>query len=361
LLFCLALTCLAAGCSPSAKPEPAWIGHLAPLSGPTREGGETSVRAMEIALEQAVADDFEVKGRRVGVRHVDSATGKARAEAVRLLALNGVCALIVGPGAGDLDEVLAAARSHAAPVIVLDEVAEPPGARPGLVLLGPDPARRGEETAAQLAKREKKKVALLVDGSRPKYRIVADAFERSLKDKGELRRWDVADLKRPDAVSQMKGYEASAVVAAASNEWCLLSRETLRQTFAGTKGAAPAELWYVGDDGSDLLRSPGRQKLHKSEWFVSVAPPADAKSPDLDALRRLADGGVVPREAVLGLDGVRLVLQGLKEAKSFQRDRLAEKLGALETFDSVTGEVKWDGGRPVRPLFAYGGLGDDKK
>src|SRR4051794_143494 len=167
LLCVLSVMALAAGCLPSpSKTETVWVGHLAPLSGPDRETGEEAVRAMKLAVEQAREDRVSVRGRPVGVRHVDSASAAARAEATRLLAINGVSALIVGPGVGKVDEIVAAARPHGAPVIVLDEVAEVPDYS-GVVLLGPDPAHRGEKLAAVARERKLAKVAVVTDEARP--------------------------------------------------------------------------------------------------------------------------------------------------------------------------------------------------
>jgi ABC-type branched-subunit amino acid transport system substrate-binding protein len=336
-LSCL-LVALAVGCSSSTKPEPIWVGHLAPLSGPERERGEEAVAAMQRALQDS-GDDATVQRRPVGIRHVDSVSDNARAEATRLLAVNGACALIVGPGASNVEELIAAARSFSAPVIVLDEVVDPPSYA-GLVLLGPDPVRRGEEVAAQLSRREVKQVAVFTE-SRPTYRAVADSFVRSFK--GEPRRWDVSDLGRAEAVSEMKRQKPAAVVLAAPGDWCLESRKALRETFPD------AELYFVGDDGSPL-----RHKLMHREFAVTIVPPADAELPEAGAaLRR--QGKEPSRDALLGLDAVRLVLQGLKKTKSLQRDKLVEALEGITEFDSVTGELTWKQGRPTRRLFVVAG------
>jgi ABC-type branched-subunit amino acid transport system substrate-binding protein len=108
---------LLSGCSRKAEPDVQWVGHVAPLTGPRRERGEEAARAIELLLERSKAD-----GKKVAVRHVD-AENKAtvRAEATRLLAVNRVLALLVGPGIEDIDDVTAAARAHDAGVIVLEQ------------------------------------------------------------------------------------------------------------------------------------------------------------------------------------------------------------------------------------------------
>jgi ABC-type branched-subunit amino acid transport system substrate-binding protein len=344
-LSCL-LVALAVGCSPSSKSEPIWVGHLAPLSGPERERGEESVAVMQRVLEES-GEEATVQKRPVGIRHVDSTSDNARAEATRLLAVNGCVALIVGPGASNVEELIAAARSFTAPVIVLDEVVDPP-TYAGLVLLGPDPVRRGEEAAAQLSRREVKQVALITE-SGPTYRAVAESFAKHFK--GELRRWDVADLKRvgeagfsPFAV--MKGQKPAAVVVAAPAEWCLESRKALREALPD------ADLYFVGDDGAAL-----RDKLANREFAITIVPPADAELPQAGAaLRR--QGKQLSRDALLASDAVRMVLQGLRKTRTLQRDKLVDALETIGEFDSSTGEVTWKQGRPARRLFVVAGKAD---
>src|SRR5262249_35115051 len=108
----LLLAALLAGCSGRSPEETVWVGHLAPLSGSPRDRGEQAVQAIELALEQAKEDGVTAGGRPLGVRHVDAAGGEARAEAVRLLTVNRVAALIVGPGVSGAEEVVAEARAR---------------------------------------------------------------------------------------------------------------------------------------------------------------------------------------------------------------------------------------------------------
>src|SRR5262245_7369829 len=96
----LLLTLALAGCSKPAAPETVWVGHLTALSGPRQAEGEQARKAIELALQPIHEKGELFEGRRVGVIYVDAARPEqARAEAARLLAVNGVIALLVGPGA----------------------------------------------------------------------------------------------------------------------------------------------------------------------------------------------------------------------------------------------------------------------
>src|SRR5262245_24786782 len=92
----LVLAVVAAGCGGRRTPEPGWVGHVAPLSGPERGRGESARRGILLAVEEA--NSASEGGRPLAVRHADGARD-ARAETVRLLAVNRVAALLAGPDA----------------------------------------------------------------------------------------------------------------------------------------------------------------------------------------------------------------------------------------------------------------------
>ena len=202
-----------AGCS-STAPEPIWIGHLATLERPrsTGGGGRHPVDATDAG--GGAAKDRTVAGRYVGVRHADSAH-LARAEAVRLLAVNQVVGLILGPGLADPEDVAASARSHEAAVVVLDETPVAP-LGPAVRLLGADPARRGR-ALAHLARTKlmKKRVALLIDRRNGLCAALGQAFAAAWRPEGELREWPVAEAAGLPAIrSDLAAYAPDAVLAA---------------------------------------------------------------------------------------------------------------------------------------------------
>lgn len=97
---------LLAGCS-SPPAGPTWYGHVAALKTPA---GEAAVASIRERLKDA-------PGYRV--RHADAVD--ARAAAVRLVSVNGVKGLILGPGVTDAEAVAEAVRPYDVPVIVLGE------------------------------------------------------------------------------------------------------------------------------------------------------------------------------------------------------------------------------------------------
>jgi ABC-type branched-subunit amino acid transport system substrate-binding protein len=348
----LLLMLLSAGCGPSKPPEPIWMGHLAPLTGTNREQGEEAVQSMQQVLEMAREKDWQVAGRSLGVRHVDAGGGRARAEAVRLLAVNRVAGLILGPGLADAEEVAAAARTHEAAVVVLDEAAEAP-AGPVVILLGPDPARRGRGLA-HLARMQWKKprVAVLVDSRDRISAAVAGAFAPAWRQAGgSLREWNIADKSELSTVkTDLAKFQPEVVLAA-------VPAPRLRE-LAGLLPAVPILYGGPDVDEEDLLRQgaglPAGCTLHVATAFTSaatLAEPGKEWRQRFEKSQRKSPG----RSAVLACDGLRLVMSALEQespkASSNLRTRLRDELSRIKEFESVTGKVVWKDGQAVRPIF----------
>jgi ABC-type branched-subunit amino acid transport system substrate-binding protein len=351
LCICLVVL-LAAGCRPKKPPEPVWLGHLAPLGGTNRAQGEDAVQSMQLVLEMAREKDWQVGGRGVGVRHVDASGGKARAEAVRLLAVNQVAGLILGPGLTDAEEVAAEARTHEAGVVLLDEVAEVP-AGPGVIPLGPDPARRGR-ALAQLARTQWKKprVAVLLDGRDRISAAVVGSFESVWRQAGgSLREWNITDkADLPGVTGDLTGFKPEVV---------LVSVPVLRlRELAGLLPAVPVLYGGPDVDEEELLRDaaslPAGSTLHTATAFTSAA---DLSEPGKQWRERFEKDRRKPpdRGAALACDGLKLMMSALEQANSkgltSLRAQLREALSGIKEFESVTGKVVWKDHQPVRAMF----------
>src|SRR5262249_7154851 len=120
-------------------------------------------------------------------------------------------------GLADPDEVAAAVRAQQASAVILDEVASaPPGS--AMVLLGPDPARRGSALASYArGELKKKRVAVLVDRRDARCSALEEAFTAAWrKGGGRLRAWQVEDgSKQPALKSEVGRFEPEVVLAAA--------------------------------------------------------------------------------------------------------------------------------------------------
>ncbi len=343
---------LAAGCGPKKPAEPIWLGHLAPLGGTNRAQGEDTVQSMQLVLEMAREKDWQVGGRSVGVRHVDASGGKARAEAVRLLAVNQVAGLILGPGLADAEEVAAEARTHDAGVVLLDEVVEVP-AGPGVIPLGPDPARRGR-ALAHLARTQWKKprVAVLLDGRDRISAAVAGSFKSAWRQTGgSLREWNITDkTDLPGVTSDLTGFKPEVVLVSAP-------APRLRE-LAGLLPAVPILYGGPDVDEEELLREttslPAGSTVHTATAITSAATLSE---PGKQWRERFEKNQRKPpdRGAALACDGLRLMMSALEHANAkgptSLRAQLRDALSGVKEFESVTGKVVWKDHQPVRLLF----------
>ena len=119
----LILSILLCGCGPRAEEEPVWVGLVASFSGPDKSGGLQVKQGTGLAVDDAV--NQRVEGRRLAVVTVDDrgSDESVRAEAVRLLSVNRVAALIGGADAGRAAVLAQAAQPYGVPTVLPSEVA----------------------------------------------------------------------------------------------------------------------------------------------------------------------------------------------------------------------------------------------
>lgn len=327
---------LAAGCTPRVA-QPVWLGHVAPLSGGEAGRGEEAARAMQLDLEALRAEGWTVAGRTLGVRHGDAADAeRSPAVAVRLLAVNRVSGLIVGPGVTNAEAVLLATRPQGAAVVCLDEVPGPAGE--GEYLLGPDPVQRGRVLARQAPlPPEKARVVQLIDRDDRIATTAAAAFRAEWRKRG-------GRLEERDAGGEPPA-QADLVFVAASG-----ARATaLLDRLAGT---LPAETVFLlgGAEDDTKARPTWRQAIVRATLYTPLAPLAE---PAAAWKKRYQERYQQPpgRAAFLARDALQFLLGGLRGMDDPMRAPLLEALGQPSAFDSFSGKVVWEDGRPRRTLY----------
>lgn len=312
-----------AGCGAPRPPETAWVGHLAPRDGQAE-------RAIDLGLRPLAEGGELFDGKRLGVRHVEAATAEqARAEAARLLAVNRVAALLVGPGVPGAEEVVATARPHGAAVVLMQEVAGPVD---GAVLVAAGPGLRGRTLAAFGRERLKlSRVALVADRGDRLSAARAEAFAARWREGGgQVREWAAegplgrALAERPEAV-------ALAVPASKAGALALGG-------FAG-----PVFVLAGNEVGSEWATA------YTATDYAAEAP----LPPEGEAWRRAYAerfGQPPGRAAALARDGLTVLLAGLRGGGP-GRAELREQLEGLGEVAAVTGRLSWDRGQPRRPVF----------
>jgi branched-chain amino acid transport system substrate-binding protein len=333
------------GCASRKPPEPIWIGHVAPLTGPDRRAGQQARQGILLAVEEARAADLTVAGRPVAVRHADDRgeLEAARAETVRLLAVNKVAALIAGP-AGRTAALLQAARPYATPVVVPAEVVGPLSGEPVLVL-GAPPATRGKALAEHaLRSLQAKRAAILHDEKSAVCGAVVDAFTGQWPARG-VTHFSV-EQAAPDLVKSIVAGKPDVVVLAVESRE--LGRWLRRLRAEGWRGP----ILHGGEDvGTDALRREA--PLGPDLRLVTVCDREGLTEEGKAFAKRYEERFREPPElaAVQAHDAARLLFDVLREADSAQAQRVREAVKARTTFESLLGPVSWHERQPRRRLF----------
>jgi branched-chain amino acid transport system substrate-binding protein len=344
-----------AGCVSRGEPEPFTIGQVVSLTGPKREQGEHAKNGAALAIEMAFSGDRRVLGRKVVVRHADDHGDSALAgpEAVRLLTLGHVVAILGGPGSAASAELARAARTYGTPVLLTADLAQVPSGE-SIFCLAAGPEARGTALARYaIAELHCRDVVALTGSEDPIAVALSAAFvkrwsqaqrddksariqERNCRNEAEWAEWRQRALAaKPDAV----------LLAAGPEEFL---RQRTRLAAAGLR----VPVLYGGEDVSatglaDASRD-GPPTYLATTFFAGGDLSPDGKTFVAQYEEKFHERPDVG--AALAYDGVRLVIDALEHAASAQPARLCT---ALQTADltSVTGALSLVNRRANRRLF----------
>jgi branched-chain amino acid transport system substrate-binding protein len=344
------------GCSGSTPPPPVLLGHVATLSGPDREAGQSAARGIRLAVLEANKDPEKGAGRSVKVIHTDTlgTLDAFEAEAVRLVTVNRTAALLGGTTPEEVER-LGRAR---VPVV------SPCGARPrsrneAVFTTGLPPAVQGKLLARFAVDRLKTSRALaLVDQAHDDSAALAEAFAREFhaaakKDAKEGKEVPARpavlrygkEVKLADLVKRIAGEKPAAVLLAGS-------LADLRQLRRELGDKAPA-LLFGGEDGAAKAL---QEASGKGAVYLVTAWSADADTPRAQEFvkkYREAFGEAPDVHAALAYDNARLLFEALRRTKDeLTGARLLEKLRELKDFAGLTGPLSFGEDRRLRrPAF----------
>jgi branched-chain amino acid transport system substrate-binding protein len=338
------------GCTQRGPSEPLWIGHVAPLSGSDKTAGEQAQRGIRLAITQANADPNLVLGRKVAVRHADSRGGgrDAEAEAVRLVSVNRVVALLGGTDAVQSEHLIRSAESAGVPVVVQ---AAPPAESlsENAFCCTPSLSRRGNVLAHFVARDGLKAetIALVVDERDRAAVALADAF-RSAAPKDSVARFsfqkteDLADV----LVRAAKGKPRAIVLAGSVRDLPRLWSQLQKASF-------DAPLVFAGED-SALAALVADRDMGENVYAATSYLGSDPTSGNADFSRKYQAQYQEPPDgnAALAYDGARILFEAIRAANRTNAANMREALAGLQGFESVTGPLTFGEDHfAKRPLF----------
>jgi len=334
-----------AGCAGPSAEEPIWVGHIGPV-GPR---GESAIDGMQQTLADLLADEVTIGGRTVGVRHVEAKDKtRARAEASRLLAVNRVVALIVGPDVEGVADAIATARSHGAAVVVLGGTNERALADQA-VWLDADPQTQGEMLARYAIAKGLKAYTSKLKADDEVLRGFAREFAKGGKALGAA----IGPKKLSPlgflTTTNLKGEEVRDRPPPS-----LLRRGPGGRPELGVPDAPDREVWTLTMQPAPASRAAD-DRIRGDNLLAGLAQAVESESLPADG-RAWAEryekrfGKRPDDDAILGADAIALIADGL-QAVGIDRRKLAEEIAGRTEIAGLTGPIVRKDGRTLRPMW----------
>jgi branched-chain amino acid transport system substrate-binding protein len=360
------------GCGGPAEPVPIWVGHLAPLSGPHKNRGESARRGILLAVDEANRDtETRIAGRPIYVRHANThgdpdAFG---AEATRLVAVNRVVALLGGMQAADIKEFR---RLNRPGLCLISPVGRPPESQGGgkVFFTGLSPSQKAGALARFAADRGFNHVALLVDDDDPfgEHRAAAEAFREQFPAAWQKKhRKGQAQVTGPKRYGRENPLEnrakalgremATAGKPSRSKPQAILlaGKPEALPILRATAGLAHMPVLFAGEEAAlpDFLEEP---KTNQDIYFATAFAPDAGTERVREFVKRYGKrfGERPDGDAALAYDDARILFAALRQVAA-TGGNLEQALAATKDFAGLTGPLSIDkNGQAQRPRFIVG-------
>ena len=352
-VYCLLFVVLS-GCKPRGNLEPILIGHVAPFSGPEKRIGEHARQAIELAVAKTNKEENGIEGRRLAVLHTDSRgeLDTLQPEAVRLVTVNGVVALLGGTSTAGVERLGPAVQPYAVPLVTPAAVPRDLQAD-NVFSVNASLSFRGDALARFTSTELKAdRVVVFIDGRRTSESALAEAFNTAFsKVSGHAPEQhfykNLAELAH--AVQESKDAKPQAVLYAGAVRELAKARHTLREaglTVPFVFGGNEEHLTILEADPKATegiyLATPytlegGSQEIQE---FAQKYREQFQDYPDTGAL--------------LAYDGLRVLVEAMRKEKTLRPANVRDGLAGFLTdpFDSLTGRILFTKDHSARrPLF----------
>ena len=338
----LALLALAAGCSHRGTPESLWLGQVTPMTGADKSIGDHARQGASIAVTELNTADNLVLAHKVMIRQADAKS--AEAEAVRLVGVNRVVALLGGTDSAQAEQLARGAESAGVPVVL--QVAVPLLGERAFSIV-PSLSRRGQALAKFVREKKLSKVAVALDERSSSAGPVADAIA------GEFPKESVArfTLKSPEELPAVAGKVADAKPQAAV--FLGSAQDALKWSVQMKKALPNVSLFYSGDE-SGLPVLLGDRAASDDVYLITSYFAGDETAENQSFVKSYQEqhSELPDVNAALAYDATRLLAEAIRTAGSINPVKVREALSKLDTFASVTGPLTFGPDHhAVRPLF----------
>jgi branched-chain amino acid transport system substrate-binding protein len=345
------LSAISSGCGRTSVAEPIYFGHIAALSGAAKAAGEEARKGIDLALDEVNNSERQGDERPISVLHVDSHddANNLQPEAVRLISVNHVVALLGSMEITNAERLGKAAQPYDVPVVSFAELpATPPldnlfSANATLAFYG--------STLAQFVSHElkAKNSAVLVDERQANALALAEVITKEFSASGEFHaeEWHFKTEQELAGLAERLNQEEIKAVVLAGSEPDLTG---LRSKLKPMKSELPVV--YAGSGtGLDLPASD----LRALSGVYTVTPFVASGAEQAPFVKKYTEKfhqkpGAL---AALAYDGIHLLASALRKSASSKAERLKASLQepGLE-FTDLFGKLRMDKAHGVkRPLF----------
>jgi ABC-type branched-subunit amino acid transport system substrate-binding protein len=335
-----------AGCSRKSSEEPFWAGHVGPLNGSDRAAGEHFKRGILLALEEVNEGDNRVAGRRLAVLHADSRGDieRARHEAVRLVSLNKLAALLGGRDQATANRLAQVLQPY--PVSLLTPAPHGPASLENAFSIDVAPEFRGESLARFAVDRFKvQRAIILVDDTTPACATAASAFAEQWRSGGgrSVQTWDARAEEMAKVLPEKLRKEKAEMLFFAGRASDLL----------GVRASLPATLPIVfGGEPSEWQRL--EVQAGQGTFGATVHAPARFDDDGKSFLKRYREKHheEADASACQGYELTCVLAAAMRSVKGADPVKVREELGNdEEEFPALTGKLRFKKGHAIRPLF----------
>lgn len=336
---------LLAGCSQRAEPDPYWLGHIGPLSGPERQAGEHWRRGIQIALGEANA----VAARKLSVLHADNRgqIERSRSEAIRLVSLNRLLAMVGGLQLTEADRLALALQPY--PTILITPSPHSSVGLENTLSLDVSAKFRGFSLAKFAGDHFKaSKAVLLIDETSTFCANIGIAFAESWRTAGHVAHtWNATGEENATTlVERLKKVEADVILFAGSAKDFLATRRTLATGKVTTPmlfGGESAE-WQRVEEKAEV----GRDVFAGAILVTSRLEEAGKKflTKYKETYREEAD-----IHACLGFEAINVLALPIRELKGGRAAKLLKELKEAKELPCLNGSLTFNEGHAVRPLY----------